>query len=221
MEAAWDEWEREPYVEPRQWPYWLTAIVIGAAAIGGALLWPIEAEGNVMVGPTVKVQNGAAHGSAVHIGNGKYLTAAHVAVMLNDKTEVHFDDGSKQVGVEVMWANTKYDIALIQVDGSELVEARDVACTDPKIGDIVTSEGNPLGFLFVTTYGRVSSAPQPAGHWASVFNMDANVAPGMSGGPVFNEAGDIVGINVGMGVEMPIYLAVPGSVACDLLGRLA
>jgi serine protease Do len=218
-EEGWGE--PEP---PRTWLYWLTATVVGVAVVGGALLWPVPAgsEDDVLVGPTVKIKIPGGHGSAVHMGNGYYLTAAHVLATVRDgNATIRYDDGSEMQGIEVMWINTKYDVAMFRVEGQETVEARDLQCVDPKVGDFVTSEGNPLSLTSVTTYGRISSAPQAAGHWASVINIDAGVAPGMSGGPVFNEDGEIVGINVGMGQGMPIYLAVPGSVVCGLLGRTA
>jgi serine protease Do len=217
-----DEWEDFEEPPPRVWPYWLTAGVLIPAVIGGALLWPLPAEGDVMAGPTVKVIIPGGHGSAVHIGNGYYITAAHVLSHVKEGNAiVRYDDGTEISGVETMWVNTTYDIAMFHVDGADNVESRELQCVDPDVGDIVTTEGNPMALTFVTNYGRVGSLPQTvAPYWASVISIDAGIAPGMSGGPVFNEDGEVTAIIVGAYPGMPIYMAVPGSAICGLLGRV-
>jgi serine protease Do len=196
------------------------AIMIGTVFLSVAMVMPVGG-GAERVGPTVELSIPGGHGSAVSIGNGYFLTAAHVVASVKDGklATLRFDDGTEMTGIEIMWSNTKYDIALFRMVGAKDIEGRAIQCVDPKVGDWVTSEGNPLDINDMVTFGRVSSSPQALGHWASVYNMTAMVSPGMSGGPVFNEAGDIVGINVGMGAGMPIYLAVPGSVICSLMGR--
>jgi serine protease Do len=193
-------------------------LLIPAVLLVGTVM-PVDG-GAERVGPTVELSIPGGHGSAVSVGNGYFLTAAHVVATVRDgNATIRFDDGTEMAGIEIMWANTRYDIALFRMKGTKDIEARGIQCVDPKVGDWVTSEGNPISINDVTTYGRVASAPQELGHWALAFNMTAMVSPGMSGGPVFNEAGEIVGINVGMGQGMPLYLAVPGSVICSLMGR--
>ncbi len=216
-------WEPTPR---RRWLRWLTVTVFGAAAIGGALLWPVAAgsEDEALVGPTVKVTNPTGYGSGVHIGNGYIVTAAHVVVGAPD-LDIKLDDGSIIKDVEVMWINTKYDIALLHVGASEGFEGAALECTNPQIGTPITVEGNPLGMEFVVSYGHVGSTPQTVlwnGKvvWPIVYTIDADASPGNSGGPVYNEDGEVVGILVGRVPGEALRWAVPASVVCGLLGRV-
>jgi S1-C subfamily serine protease len=223
----------EPETPLRTWPYWLTAALVAGGAIGGALLWSEPAQGVALVGPTVKViyhsdLGARGHGSGVHIGNGFILTAAHVVDKKDMDFDIKFDDQGVAEDVEVMWINTKYDIALLRIVDSTGVESRDLNCVDPAIGDPITVEGNPLGFEFVTSYGHVGSTVQTVYWpifsenvaWQAAYAIDADASPGNSGGPVYDANGDIVGIVVGRAPGEALRWAVPASTVCNLLGQV-
>jgi S1-C subfamily serine protease len=236
-----DDWEDFDEPPPRRWPYWLTAGVLIPAAIGGALLWPLPAEGDgPKARPTVKVMYLGGHGSGVHIGNGFIVTAAHVVDGQSD-IDIKFSDGSvygddnkpcslvpncnKPEPVTVMWVNTRLDIALIRVGNFENAASAPLSCVDPAIGTPITVEGNPIMFEFVTSYGRVGSTSQTVSWngqvvWPAVYTIDADASPGNSGGPLYNEDGEVVGILVGRIPGEALRWAVPASVVCGLLGRV-
>jgi S1-C subfamily serine protease len=189
---------------------------------------PTSVVGNTKpkAGPVVKVSFAGGHGSGVHIGHGFILTAAHVVGAGRD-LDVKTDDRVVIADVEVLWANTKYDVALIRVDPSSPLRKRDLSCAAPEIGDKITASGNPLDMEFVTHYGRVGSGLQPVYwppfsgmvQWPVSYALDAGLVPGMSGGPVIDSRGDVVGIIVGRAPGESLFFAVPGSVACELMGR--
>lgn len=199
-----------------------TAFWLAIVALAGGFTWAAISEPSrpvAMAGASVLIDAGSSgKGSGVHIGNGYILTAHHVIDGAKELT-VKTDDG-RSLTPEIMWANSAYDIALLRVDPAG-VSSRALRCTDPLRGDAVWSLGNPLGLKFVAFYGHISGSARPLGDWASVLILDITVGPGMSGGPLIDSSGRVVGIVVAAMRGTPIGAAVPGSAACRLMGRAA
>jgi serine protease Do len=172
---------------------------------------------------TVLLSDDTGHGSGVHLGHGFILTAAHV-VEDHSEMEVTDSDGHKQIG-KVLWANKTYDVALIRVDSAAALAASPLNCSaaPPKIGDEVVAIGNPLSIGTIRTYGRIAALAEERGPFATAIMVDLTVAPGMSGGGVFDKAGNLVGIVNAFATAMPfgyaISYVVPISAACTLMGR--
>lgn len=171
----------------------------------------------------VEIPNG--HGSAVHIGNGFVVSAAHVAGTA--KTVKLRSEGGKAVEGTVLWVNTAYDIALIKTDKDAFGSAL-LSCSSAQRGETITAMGNPLGIEFVSSTGRIAGKAREVGPWKSVFVTDMTVVMGMSGGPVFNDAGEVIGITVGvmaanMGFSSSLLgfgYVVPSFEVCGLLARV-
>jgi len=174
----------------------------------------------------LNIYAGEAMGSGVYIGNGMVVTAAHVVAHVGPGAEVKLktDDG-REISGEVAWLAPKYDVALVRVKTIENVASADLACRYPVVGEPVVVDGNPVMLKFMRTWGRVSSARiETVGDWKEAFVVDATIAPGVSGGPVFDHTHRVLGIIVGepqlrgMGV-FDYAIAVPSSTICTLLGR--
>lgn len=178
-------------------------------------------------GSAVRIQAVDGLGSGVYIGNGAVITAAHV-VGDNAKVTLISDTGEATAG-DVLWRSKEYDIALVRPSRPAAFTAASVTCRAPVVGESLTAVGNPAGLEFVTMRGYVADRPHPAGVWADVFSMDVTTIAGMSGGPVYDAAGDVVGITVGTMVSavptngLPaqggLGTAVPMRTVCGLLGR--
>lgn len=178
-----------------------------------------------MAGATVKIVLGEGHGSGVHIGNGKVLTAAHV---VNEKGDYKVKtDTGKEYAAEVMWTNKGYDVALVYVDGL-VAKRRELSCRAPDVGTPVVAIGNPLNVEFVKMRGHVIGPPQEVLDIKSVVALDMTTIPGMSGGPIVDPDGRIVGtvsavMVVGMGPFsasiVGLGYAVPGSTICHVMAR--
>lgn len=173
----------------------------------------------------VKVVLPDGHGSAVHIGKGYVLTAAHV--VSGNKTVDVKTSTNATLKAEVLWANETYDVALLRVkDPSRLAFAK-LTCRTPKIGEAISSEGHPSKSDFVTVWGKIAGNERPFGPWRSVVVTDIVTVPGQSGSPIFDEKGDVVGVVVGVMIIpagfsfslASIGYAVPGSTICPLLAR--
>ena len=180
-----------------------------------------------MAGSVIKLTDQRGHGSGVHIGGGYVVSAAHVT---RGKTQMAYirDDGKKG-SATVLWWNDDNDISLLKIDTTDGIEASNLSCRMPEVGEAVSLRGNPLDMEHITTWGRVSGKAFKAGPWAVVVPVNAAIAGGMSGGGMFDSAGNLIGINVGMPLQpigygataVGIAVIVPGEVVCSMLARSA
>lgn len=177
-------------------------------------------------GSTVKIVLEGGHGSGVHIGDRFVITAAHV-VGSADSVEIKADDGSTQRAA-VLWVNKSYDIALLRYAKPANMAVASLSCREAQVGERVRALGSPGAIDFISNNGFVSGSARKHGPWASVLVFDGIVAPGMSGGPVHDATGRVIGITVGlMAVPMgfgasliPISYIVPSSAVCMLMARV-
>jgi putative serine protease PepD len=127
---------------------------------------------------------------------------------------------------EIVGVDPVADLAVLHVDvpAGELVVAPRGRADSVRVGDLSIAIGNPLGLEGTLTVGHVSAVNrslETADPYGSVVDgviqTDAAINPGSSGGPLFNGAGQVVGINtqivtvsggsVGLGFAIPIGLA--------------
>jgi serine protease Do len=142
-----------------------------------------------------------------------------------------------------LWSDAGTDIAVLEVEGDDLPEAR-LAAGDPvQIGDTVLVIGSPFGLRNSVTLGIVSAKGrrdlelgEGTVRFQDFIQTDAAVNPGNSGGPLVNVRGEVVGIitaiasgsglneGIGFAIPMPMVLFVAGqlvengSVARGFLG---
>ncbi len=112
----------------------------------------------------------------------------HVKVTLRDLR------GDRELDVlEVLAASPEHDLALVRVDahGLPVVSLGDSDAMRP--GDTVVAIGNPLGLEDTVSNGLVS-ARRSIDAGVEVLQISAPIAPGSSGGPIFNEKGEVIGI---------------------------
>jgi len=139
-------------------------------------------------------------GSGVVIStDGKILTAAHV-VQAADQVAVEFADGKKE-RAHVVASYPRADVAIVQLDFPipGLVPAKLGNSDAVQVGDDVFIIGAPYGLSHSLTVGHVSgkhlSKESTAGlSKVEVFQTDVAINQGNSGGPMFNMAGEVVGI---------------------------
>lgn len=193
----------------------VVALGVGAALVLAACSTsPFVPEDSSQVISRVEV--GSGHGSAVYLGDGLYLTAAHVA---DNKGEIRVDGAL----AAVVWSDAEADVALLRAYTPSTPPAAKLRCDALEIGESVTIGGHPLDMQNVYTFGYVAGHYDYEGRKLTI--IDASIAPGNSGGPVWDEEGNLVGIAVavkvwpiGMGATFTGHaLAVPGTVFCPML----
>src|SRR6185369_4207201 len=93
-------------------------------------------------------------------------------------------------------------------------------------GDWVLSVGNPYGLGGTVTAGIVSARGRNIneGPYDDFLQIDAPINPGNSGGPMFNQSGQVVGINTAIyspsGGSVGIGFAVPSNIARSVVSQL-
>jgi serine protease Do len=159
-------------------------------------------------------------GSAVVITpDGFALTSAHVVARTEGKGRASFVDG-RELEFEVIGSDPLSDLAVLRIDGRDLVPAELGDAERLRVGQLVVAIGNPHGFGGSVTAGVVSalgrSLPTRSGANVrvvdNVIQTDAALNPGNSGGALADGQGRVVGINtavagVGLGLAVPINVA--------------
>jgi putative serine protease PepD len=145
--------------------------------------------------------NGSLGSGFIVSADGYVLTNDHVAGTPGTQLSVTYFDGrtatAKLVGTEA-----ESDVAVIKIDqvGLPAVEFGDSDAA--QVGDPVLAVGAPLALSNTVTYGIISAVDRPivAGDSGSprfyaAIQTDAAVNQGNSGGPLFDLAGRVIGIN--------------------------
>jgi serine protease Do len=139
-------------------------------------------------------------GSGVLISaDGKVMTAAHV-VHAMDEIDVEFI-GGETVPARVIASEPAADLSLLQLDRvpANVKVARLADSRSVRVGDQVLVVGAPYGLAYSLSVGYLSArwppnSVYPAFPLAEFFQTDATINTGNSGGPLFNLAGDVIGI---------------------------
>lgn len=136
-------------------------------------------------------------GSAVLISNdGLALTAYHVVEGARALSAQTLD--KKRYSVQVIGYDDQNDLALLKVNVPSGTPYLPLAAERPKVGDPVLAVGNGLGRFLVSKTGRLTAldAKAPVATFApNTLQLDAQLRPGDSGGPIVNRKGEVTGIS--------------------------
>lgn len=141
-----------------------------------------------------------AMGSGVLISaDGKILTAAHV-VQTADAVVVEFS-GGELVKASILASDPAADVALLQLERvpAQTLPAKLGDSDQAEVGDEIFVVGAPFGISRTLTVGHVSARRRPNTTFGSMeatelFQTDAAINAGNSGGPMFNLAGEVIGV---------------------------
>lgn len=158
-----------------------------------------------------------------HVIEYAYTSGQEVTVILHDGTRY----AASIVGVEA-----GNDIAVLKIDAANLSAAAFGDSDSLSVGETVYAVGNPLGELeFSMSTGHVSALDRAiktgdSAESINMFQVDAAVNSGNSGGPVYNTRGQVIGVVTakysdtgveGIGFAIPINDAA--SIAHDLVTK--
>ncbi|MFP3506073.1 trypsin-like peptidase domain-containing protein [Burkholderia sp. SIMBA_062] len=128
--------------------------------------------------------------------DGLILTSAHVVADATDVT-VRLAD-RRELKATVLTVDPQTDVAVLRVDATKLPVVRIGDSARVRAGEPVMTIGAADGSGNTVTAGIVSatSHPLPDGSAFPFLQTDIAVNPDNSGGPVFNRAGEVIGIAV-------------------------
>lgn len=161
---------------------------------------------------------GLGSGVIFNAQQGYIVTNSHVI----DKAEdiiVTLEDGQR-FNAEVIGKDPGADIAVIQIEATQLSEIALGNSDHLRQGDFVVAIGNPFGLGQTVTSGIVSALGRSGlgiESYEDFIQTDASINPGNSGGALVNLRGELIGINtaiygpsggnVGIGFAIPVNMA--------------
>ena len=192
-------------------------------------------EPNMLPGMPFGPENGPQHerarpdhalGSGVIIGPQGYVATNNHVVDGASKITVTLDDGANY-DAKIVGRDARTDLALLKIDAPKplpYVEFGD--SSKVRIGDWVVAVGNPFGLGGTVTAGIVSGHDRniDSGPYDDYLQIDAPINPGNSGGPLFNQSGQVIGIDTAIyspsGGSVGIGFAIPSDLARSVIAQL-
>ena len=182
--------------------------------------------GNQVIIPQQQIpQEKTGYGSAFFISKDGYLLTNHHVVEDASKVTIVLND-LRELDATVVGSDERTDVALLKVQGTSYPELRTGNVDQLRVGEPVLAIGSPFGFDYSASAGIVSAKMRNMMGETSVPFIQTDVAlnPGNSGGPLFNQRGEVVGVNSrifsGTGGYMGLSFSIPIDVAMDVADQL-
>ncbi len=158
--------------------------------------------------------------------SGIVITNYHV-VQQADEIFVGLQSGTSY-SAELVGYDTRTDLAVLRItEADEKFKAVKFGDSDKaRVGDAVLAIGNPLGLGGTVTSGIISARGRDinSGPYDDFIQTDASINKGNSGGPLFNDKGEVIGINTAIysqsGGSIGIGFAIPSVQAVNVIEQL-
>jgi serine protease Do len=146
--------------------------------------------------------------------------ATGVVVRMSDRRE--FD-------AEIIGTDPRSDLALLRIEATDLPTLALANSDNLEVGEWVLAIGSPFGLDYSVSAGIVSakgrSLPTERNeNYVPFIQTDVAINPGNSGGPLFNLAGEVVGVNSQIftrsGGSIGLSFAIPATVASNVVEQL-
>jgi putative serine protease PepD len=134
--------------------------------------------------------------------DGYVITNDHVVAGLTGDAQVTFSDSSTTTA-KLVGEDPESDLAVLKTNRGNLTPVEFGDSEQVAVGDPVLAIGSPLALDNTVTYGIVSAlnrtmvSSEPGGptRYYAAIQTDAAINHGNSGGPLFDAAGRVIGIN--------------------------
>jgi S1-C subfamily serine protease len=211
-------------------PMVLAAERIQRSVVNIDTLEPGQRRGYVWGMPVYQTMQGKGSGVIIsadgHIFTNNHVVANATIIRVTLPSGEHYDG-------RLIASDADADLALVKIDGANLVPAVIGDSDRLKVGEYVLAVGNPLGVGTTVTHGIISAIHKgdlqvDEGHVLhKPLQTDAPINPGNSGGALANMRGQLIGINTAIaspsGGSVGLGFAIPANsarmVLRDLLSR--
>lgn len=166
------------------------------------------------------------------LGSGFIISADGVIVTNNhvietaDSIDVILQNG-RRFEARVLGRDPATDIAVLRITSNQPLPFVNLGDSETaRVGDIVLAIGNPFGLGGSLSVGVVSARNRniDAGRYDDFIQTDAAINQGNSGGPLFNMAGDVIGVNTAIlsasGTSVGIGFATPTSIVRPVVDQI-
>jgi len=153
--------------------------------------------------------------------DGVILTNAHVVANASDVVVSLTDE--REFAGRVLGVDPVSDVAVVKIAGRDMPTIPIGNPAEAQPGDWVLAIGAPFGFENSVTVGVVSakgrSLPNDSG--VPFIQTDVPINPGNSGGPLFNLAGQVIGINSQIYSNTGAFQGMSFSIPIDVAMKIA
>lgn len=169
-----------------------------------------------------------AYGTAFFVTSNGYMLTNHHVIEGADKITVTLNDRT-ELDATLVGSDERSDVAVLKVTSPKDSSFPALPIGDSnalKVGEPVLAIGSPFGFDYSASAGIVSAKSRSFSRETSVPFIQTDVAlnPGNSGGPLFNQRGEVIGINSrifsGTGGYMGLSFSIPIDAAMDIYEQL-
>jgi len=158
--------------------------------------------------------------------SGEVVTNYHV-IDGGDRITVVFNNG-ETFPAKIVGTDEETDLALLKISANAAFPAVSWYHGNPiRIGDWVIAIGNPFGIGQSTSLGIISAIGRDrveSGAYVDYIQTDATINRGNSGGPLFNPAGDVIGVNSAIfsptGASVGIGFSIPHQTAEGVINAI-
>nr|WP_243642013.1 DegQ family serine endoprotease [Rhodovulum steppense] len=164
-------------------------------------------------------------GSGFVISPDGYIVTNNHVIEKADEITIEFFSGTT-LKASVVGTDPNTDIALLKVESDSPLPFVSFGESDAmRVGDWVMAMGNPLGQGFSVSAGIISARGRAlSGSYDDYLQTDAAINRGNSGGPLFNMAGEVVGVNTAIlspnGGSIGIGFAMSATVVTNVVDQL-
>ncbi len=175
-------------------------------------------------------REGGSLGSGFIIAEDGYIVTNHHVIDGADDITITLND-QRQFKAEIIGSDQRSDLALLKIDAEGLPTVPFGHVEDVKVGQWVLAIGSPFNLSHSVAAGIVSFVgrslpPQITGqgNYVSFIQTDVAINPGHSGGPLFNLAGEVIGVNSQIysnsGGSIGLSFAIPVDIASNVINQL-
>ena len=192
----------------------VVAVLFASPLSAGAISFEAEA----IYESVFIIYSGNSLGSGFAVGENCIVTNAHVITNPKNITVVTY--GGTEYQASVLGINEDEDIAVLVVKNVSFPYLTIADISTMKTGDDIYAIGAPKGMAYTLTKGGVSAKERMIGN-KSYIQIDAAINEGNSGGPLLNDAGQVLGMNtLKMSDSEGIGLAISVNRICEYLKSL-
>jgi len=173
--------------------------------------------------PGQKPKNSSGSGFII-TSDGYIVTNAHV-VANAEEVVVKLSNG-KKYKAKIIGVDVRSDVAVVKIDATNLQVVRIGDPNKMKLGQLIFTIGTPFGFENTVSTGIISGKDRmlPDTVLVKFMQTTAPTNPGNSGGPLFNQYGEVIGINSQIysqsGGFEGIAFAIPIDTAMNVVNQL-
>jgi hypothetical protein len=170
----------------------------------------------------VRIEAGEAKVGTGFLVDKSGIVATNLHVIEGEaQIKVRTFDGKEYPVITIAGMDRGHDLALLRIQPQKplpvlaLGDSSQVAA-----GDQIIAIGNPLGVFDYSVSAGLISQVRPLSEELTILQISAPISPGSSGGPLFNQFGEVIGVTTAIITQgQNINLAVPANYLRPMLAQ--